>query len=143
MDRNEFILAALAPSGGKTMTPVQVQKLFFLLDRNLSDKLGGPFFDFQPYDYGPFDSGVYQSLENLGLAGLVEVGTHPGRGWKTYRLSDVGRVNAEAAFNAVDKRWQEYMLKLFEFVTSLSFAELVSAIYKAYPEMKANSVFRE
>ena len=37
----------------------------------------------------------------------------------------------------------DYIKRASEFVRSLSFSDLVSAVYKAYPEMKANSVFRD
>ena len=45
MTRSEILLAGLAAGGeNATYTPVQVQKLFFLLDREASVALGGPFF---------------------------------------------------------------------------------------------------
>ena len=36
-----------------------VQKLLFLLDREAAEIVGGPHFRFVPYNYGPFDKGVY------------------------------------------------------------------------------------
>lgn len=36
-----------------------------------------------------------------------------------------------------------YIGKVSTFVRTRSFNDLVSAIYKAFPEMKANSIFRE
>lgn len=38
---------------------------------------------------------------------------------------------------------QTYIERVSTFVRGLSFTQLVSAIYKAYPEMRANSVFQE
>jgi hypothetical protein len=44
MTRSEILLAGLAAGGeNTTYTPVQVQKLFFLLDREAAAALGGPF----------------------------------------------------------------------------------------------------
>lgn len=40
MNRYQFILAALSPAGQQPYSPVQVQKLFFLLDRNLPSEFG-------------------------------------------------------------------------------------------------------
>ena len=41
----------------------------------------------------------------------------------------------------IDEPVMSYIKEVSKFVRALSFADLVSAIYKAYPEMKANSVF--
>lgn len=74
MDRQMFMLAALAAAGeSAAFSPVQVQKLFFLLDREASHLTGGPHFAFRPYDYGPFDYAVYDEINELANRGLAEV----------------------------------------------------------------------
>ena len=65
MTREEFILAAMAPGANYCYSPVQVQKLLFLLDRQIPREVNGPHFHFEPYHYGPFDSSVYSQLEQL------------------------------------------------------------------------------
>jgi uncharacterized protein len=81
LNQREVVLAGLAAAGqNTTFTPVQVQKLFFLIDREASHLVNGPHFKFSPYDYGPFDSDVYSTLDGLEREGLVIV--LPGR----YRL---------------------------------------------------------
>jgi hypothetical protein len=42
----------------------------------------------------------------------------------------------------MDEQARDYIDRESIFVRSLSFPELVAAIYKAYPEMRANSVFQ-
>ncbi len=137
--REEIILAALAPAKGKALTPVQVQKLFFLIDRNIPKLVGGPHFDFQPYNYGPFDKAVYDELELQRAAGNVEL--VPQRTWNDFRLTEEGQARGEATFATLDAKARDYIERTVEFVMSLSFTELVSAIYKAYPDMQVNSVF--
>ena len=134
------MLAAMAPSNGKPYSPVQMQKLLFLLDREagLSD---GPFFDFQPYSYGPFDKAVYEVLEDLAASGLVTI-NHDGV-TRIYSLTPTG----QSAANGILKKIQSLHVRRFfrrvsKFVLEHSFTQLISAIYKAYPEMKVNSVFR-
>jgi hypothetical protein len=39
MEKRDIILAAMSPAKGESHTPVQVQKLLFLIDRNISDKI--------------------------------------------------------------------------------------------------------
>ena len=73
MDKDRFMLAAMSPAGTGFFTPVQVQKMFFLLDMNISDETEGEQFDFVAYDYGPFDVDVYIELEELEDEGLVEI----------------------------------------------------------------------
>jgi len=142
MDRRSAVLAALAPAMGAAHSPVQVQKTLFLIDKEISKLIGGPFFDFQPYDYGPFDKAVYDVLEELTRAGLVEVEAGPGLRWRRYRLTAGGQREGSEILESLDRRASDYIKKISEFVRSLSFEDLVSAIYKAYPDMKVNSIFK-
>lgn len=142
MDKNAIVLAALAPAHGATFSPVQVQKLLFLIERNIADKVGGPYFNFQPYDYGPFDAAVYGVLDDLAAKDLVEVLDVPGRNWKRYRLTEAGQVEGGSIINSInEENIRQYIEALSSFVRKLTFPQLISAIYKAYPEMKVNSVF--
>lgn len=143
LSREDVVLAALSPAGGAPHTPVQVQKLLFLIDRNLSSILGGPKFDFQPYHYGPFDKEVYATLEELAQAGVVEI-TRGRRGdWPEYRLTPEGQARALKVVARLDERARSYIERVSFFVRRLSFSELVASIYKAYPEMRVRSVFQE
>jgi uncharacterized protein len=142
MNRNELVLAVLAAGNGAIHTPVQIQKLFFLIDRKLAG-IGGPFFNFIPYDYGPFDKDVYRAVEALSEGGDAEIIRNPCLSLNEYRLTPEGQKKGELILNSLDSNNSDFIKRLSEFVRSLSFAELVSAIYQAYPEMKANSVFKE
>jgi hypothetical protein len=140
MDKREIILAGLAPAKGAPHTPVQVQKLFFLIDRNISDLIGGPFFDFQPYNYGPFDKEVYLTLELLEFEGLVKITSE--RTWRTYMLTQEGQKIGDEILSKLPKKAQNFIINASKFVREHTFTQLVSAIYKAYPEMRQNSVFQ-
>ena len=141
MEKRKLVLASLAAGAVHKHTPVQIQKLLFILDQNVASDLGGPTFDFKPYDYGPFDSTVYDELRSLETEGLATSSTTQ-RGWKKYQLTPQGVVEGEAVLSELPLRASTYIRKVSSFVLSLSFADLVSSIYKAYPEMKVNSVFR-
>lgn len=142
MDKQSLLLAAMSAGGTYQHTPVQVQKLIFLIERNVANDLGGPAFEFKAYDYGPFDSSIYEVLRGIEAQGLA-VGSATTRGWKKYQLTEAGVAEGTRLLNQLPKRAADYVRSVSEFVRRLSFAELVSAVYKAYPEMKANSVFRE
>lgn len=140
MDRTELVLAAMAPAEGARHTPVQIQKLLFLIDRNIPSDVRGPHFDFQPYHYGPFDREVYVELEKLAQEGDAEI--CPVTRWKTYRLTAQGQEKGDRLLSQLSPRAQEYIKKLSAVVRRMSFSELVSAIYRAYPDMCENSVFQ-
>ena len=73
MERSDYVLAILSAGGEQaSFSPVQVQKLFVLLAREIPQFVGGPYFDFVPYDFGPCDKEVYGTLDGLDLSGLAE-----------------------------------------------------------------------
>jgi hypothetical protein len=140
--RQRIVLAALAAERSSAFAPVQVQKLFFLLDQNIAADLGGPQFSFEPYDYGPFDRAVYSELEALAQKGLVAIEVAPGASRRKFSLTAAGYDAGQAALAQLSTRARDYLTRVSAWVRSLSFAELVGSIYKQYPSMKANSVFR-
>jgi uncharacterized protein len=142
LSREDVVLAALAPANGGPHTPVQVQKLFFLLDENAAEGLGGRKFHFEPYHYGPFDKDVYSCLARLASRGLVQVVGGSGN-WREYRLTPQGQDRGDEILSSLDPQTSSYLKRLSDFVRSLSFNQLVSAVYKAYPRMRARSVFQE
>lgn len=136
------MLASFAAVEGSTFEPVQVQKFLFLIDENLANELGGKKFQFRPYDYGPFDHMVYRILENLASRGLaiIEFGHH---GRRTFRLSAAGQHEGAALLRRMPQEIQIKISHASNWVRALSFSDLVAAIYRMYPEMRANSVFRD
>lgn len=141
MTRSEILLAGLAAGGeNATYTPVQVQKLFFLLDREASTALGGPFFRFVPHDYGPFDQAVYAGIDDLARRDLA-LTQNTGR-YRVYGLSQSGQIEGRRLLETLQPAVRQYVTNVAQWVRQLSFQQLVAAIYNKYPEMKVNSVFR-
>lgn len=143
MDKLSFVLAALAPANGEPHSPVQVQKLLFLLNENMGGFIRGRHFNFEPYHYGPFDKEVYTALGQLADEGLVAIEPEPLHRWNMYRLTPEGQKAGESALQSLPAEGGDYITTISKFVRSLPFAQLVGAIYKAYPHMKVNSVFQE
>lgn len=142
MDRKQLVLTAMAPADGASHSPVQIQKLLFLLDREMPEQCGGVF-NFRPYNYGPFDKSIYAALEELQRDGYIEILGDRWDPWRSYRLTPEGQQTASELFSKLDDEPQEYISKASSFVKSQPFARLVAAIYKKYPDMKKNSVFQE
>lgn len=140
MDRKGLMLAALAAGGeNATFSPVQIQKLFFLIDREAAQLVGGPYFSFEPYDYGPFDRAVYDQLDLLELCGSVKATN--GERYRVYSLTPQGYAEGVERLADIGPEASSYIKKVANWVRALSFQQLVAAIYKRYPDMKVNSVF--
>lgn len=140
MQRDELILAAMAPGGGYRYSPVQMQKLLFLIDRQIPERVGGPYFRFEPYHYGPFDRDVYNELDLLAERGLVAIEYNASP--RTFALTAEGGAWGDAALSGLPPNARDFIVRASNFVRAQSFSSLVSAIYKAFPDMRANSVFQ-
>jgi hypothetical protein len=144
LSRDQIALVVLALANGAPFTPVQVQKALFLA----SDKAADAFdprsrYDFQPYDYGPFDWQVYSDIEGLERLGLAQVNQQPGNRWRTYMATEAGVTEGRHLADRLSADQRGVLGKIANLVRSLSFNDLVSAIYRAYPHMRERSVFRD
>lgn len=146
MKRQDVLLAALASaSPSKAFEPVHIQKALFLIDRRAKTLFGrgkGQRYDFIPYDYGPFDSAVYHDLDQLAGEGLVSIDRNPEYGYRRYTPTDLGREKGEALLDEMRAEHKSVVADAVSFVLSMPFRALVSAIYRQFPDMKANSVFK-
>jgi hypothetical protein len=103
--------------------------------------LGGPHFAFRPYDYGPFDSAVYDQLTVLGFTGHIQV-SGSGR-YRSYGLTPKGYTEGQQILSTLPEQTVDFLREVAQWVRRLSFQQLVAAIYREYPDMKVNSIFHE
>ncbi len=143
LSRRKFVLIGLAPAQGCPHTPVQVQKLFFLLQArgSQSPALGHAYFDFKPCHFGPFDKFVYVELEGLQNQGWVEV-SFDSSGLKNYRLTPEGQLEANKLLDELDSRSRKFAVAVSEWIHRQTFFNLLNTIYHHFPDMAVNSVFR-
>ncbi len=140
--RQKVMLAALASTPSEGFAPVQVQKMFFLFDENIHADLGGKQFNFEPYDYGPFDKTVYQELDRLEALGLVRIyQVNPSAGGRRYSLTPAGQLEGQRHLSNLSMKAQDFMSEVGAWVKTLTFAELVGSIYRAFPRMRERSIF--
>jgi hypothetical protein len=143
MNRRDLVLAMLACADGRAYTPVQIQKAIFIAcDKTPALINQGPAFQFEPYDYGPFDAAVYGEIHALSNEGFATVAPSGGGRWNTYAASDIGLANGREILDGLAERDRGYLKQISEWVRSQSFSSLVKSIYEAYPSMRANSIFR-
>jgi hypothetical protein len=141
VNRRDAILAILASANGQSLTPVQLQKAAFLLDRNgIIDEAPG--FEFVPYDYGPFDRAVYDEATALAMQGRTCVNPSPWGRWKVYSATDDGIAAGREVLGRLPSHLSAYVAEVSDWVRKQSFSSLVKSIYEKYPEMRANSIFQ-
>ena len=138
MKRQHWTLLALNFANGRGLSAVQLQKALFLLERGLPEVVGPRFYHFTPYNYGPFDSAVYKDADALSDDGLVNIST--GR-YSVYSITPEGARVAKELESKASPRAVQHLKNIVEWIQSLTFSQLVRAIYARYPEMKKNSVF--
>ena len=140
IDRQKMIIAAMASGGeGAIFSPVQIQKMFFLIDREATKFVGGPYFNFEAYDYGPYDSEVYVELSQLKDQGLANIrrDSH----YNNYSLTAEGFKQGKEVLEDSLKGASSALQKIATWILQRNFQQIVTAIYTAYPEMKEKSIF--
>jgi uncharacterized protein len=143
MNRRDLLLAVLACADGTGYTPAQIQKAMFLLSRQMPQLVQqGPNFAFQPYDFGPFDVGVYHEADALQRDGQAVIAASGYGNWRTYAASGEGIAQGKRILGALPAQQGDFVRKVAEWVRAQSFSSLVKSIYEAYPDMKVNSIFR-
>jgi hypothetical protein len=141
MTREQWLLMALAHRAGQPMSPVQIQKAMFLMRMEAGRHLPPGFYDFVPYNYGPFDVNIYHDLDSLIARGLVTYDGSSNRNWKVYAATPAGVSAGRTAMTEAQVEGLDYLKRAVDWVCSQSFTQLVRAIYAKYPAFKANSVF--
>lgn len=142
MERSHWALLVLNEARPSGLSPLQLQKSLFLIGKKLPGEVGDSYYEFIPYNYGPFDARVYSDAQSLVNSNLVQRIQVSGKNWSYYTITPPGHDLAEhLKENEISQRASVYVTQVVKWVQSLSFAQLLSAIYKAYPEYKAKSVF--
>jgi uncharacterized phage-associated protein len=145
MTAKDWTLLAIGAAKGRALTPVQLQKALFLLARNLPDRERhtSTFYEFRAYDYGPFNAEIYRDAQRLRSEGLILIDPAESVAYRDYTVTPSGSDQCAELREQLDLSTVDYLDRVVQWVRSLSFDALVRAIYRDYPEMKANSVFRD
>lgn len=140
LSRENLLLFIIYKAESKGLTPAQLQKSLFLLEKAFPKKLTN-FYKFEPYNYGPFDSAIYEDADLLTIKNYVKQIKVNDYDWSIYHITQKGKEKALEIEKKLPKDMSNYIYKLVRWIQNLTFQELISAIYKKYPEYKVNSVF--
>lgn len=134
-EKKEFILKIFSIIKDYELSPVQLQKFFFLLEKRIGEE--AKLFDFEPYYYGPYCQELKDIVAELEKEGDLKSSNVDG----IQHFAVAKPCNANELDNFLDKTKREFISsKLVEFVTSMSFRDLCFSIYKEFPEMAKRSV---
>ena len=142
MSGENWIILAVRYGKNGSISPVQLQKSLFLLGKKCPNEVGNDFYTFEPYDYGPFNKDIYHDAEELSQQGLLAK-QQMGPTWAGYSITPEGIKCANRLDKEADPAAKEHLGQVVEWAQGLTFPQLLSAIYQAFPEFKKNSVFQD
>lgn len=142
MEKKSITLLVIESATDNGLSPIQLQKSLFIIGQSQLPDLPGDFYNFQPYNYGPFCEEVYQDADALAEEGLVFHLPISGQSWCKYVITPKGHNKAEEIKKSINGKLGKYIQETVGWVSSLKFDELLRAIYAKYPDYSINSVFQ-
>ena len=143
MTRKDWLLLAVSGREGTDAAPIdplRLMKTLFVVSQQL-DLETPDFYRFVAYSYGPFAREIYPDLDQLEYEEMIAAVPNPGRTWPRYRATASGAEAAAAL--AADGGWEaEHLLAVRDWATSISFRDLLRAVYQQWPEYAQNSIAR-
>ena len=140
MKRADILMKIIAAAEGEPLTPAQLQKVAFLLGRKYQDSLSDDYYSFRKYDYGPFCADVYGDAEQLEREGKVSITINRRGGWREYSSTVRGY---KTDIEGIPKEISAFIDEKVSWAKTLTFQQLVRAIYMEFPEYRENSVFQK
>ncbi len=133
MLKRQRVLLHLLKQAGKAITRMELTKWCFLL-RHETPSGGGPaFYDFVPYQYGPFSFSIYQELDKLVSQSYIETPDN-----MTVVLTTLGD-SAATAPPEVSRDIDAITTRFRGFSTN----RLLDYVYEQFPAYTVNSVRRQ
>lgn len=128
----------------KKLDPIQIQKAIFLIEKEcIENKNFAKTFNFVPYNYGPFDKDIYNDLQTLIQKNFVA--SEWNGNIKQYKTTE-----DTALFDYSNELVTHYgetfidnVKNITDFVSNLSFDELLNWLYNKYPEMAEKTVYNK
>lgn len=168
----DLILALLFAGGIKKekneeiVGNTRLDKLVFLLGQETTLKKYLKEFNFDAYNFGPYSSEVFDSVQALINAGLVRSqqlesegfldeadryqieeqtqDSDPGpRKTVVYSLTSEGEIVASALFESLSSKEREELVSLKKSFNSIELRKLLQYVYRKYPESTTESIIRD
>jgi hypothetical protein len=141
MNKDLIILALTSGEQGPyPLDPIRIMKAAFLVSQLGPADLKSQF-TFKPYDYGPFDPSVYETISTLKKNDLLNEINADGSKYPSYSITDAGIETLQDM--STKQKEIDWLKSISEYVTSKSFTDLLTAIYAKFPAYAEKSVFKK
>jgi len=140
MNKEDWLLLIIGEAGDRGLTPLRIQKSLFLIKQNLGGEIEGDFYDFEPYNYGPFCKNIYKDTDKLESEDLIRIDVSDNKKWIECIVTGNGKERVQKIKNSLSPNVLKYIEDLIIWISKLSFREIISYIYKKYPQFKENSI---
>lgn len=144
----------------------RLDKLMFLVEKESTLKKYLTSFKFDAYNFGPYSSELFDSVQALANAGLVSVGKSESEEYLNeadrfqielqleenanspknaaiYSLTPEGKTVASELFRSLSTSEQQELVTIKTRFNSISLKKLLQYIYRKYPESATQSLIRE
>ena len=112
-------------------------KEMFLLKEQA--KIQAPYYEFEPYKFGPNSMQLLDDLKKLERQGLVQ--SSAARGGTSYSLTPEGVKRAAETYNKLDQGTKEHLLRIKTRFNSMPLPELLGYVYEFYPRYATKSEY--
>ena len=136
--RADLLLKIIAAADREPLTPAQLQKVAFRVGMECSQYMPDDYYNFRKYDYGPFSPEIYRDAEQLERDGKIRISINSRGGWREYAATIRG---TKTELADIPDDLSSFIVDKVNWARSLSFQQLVRAVYQMYPEYRENSVF--
>lgn len=126
LHRQRALIQLIDLAGGE-IDRLVLTKWAFLLRQETNSRGGESFYDFVPYQYGPFSFCLYQEAEKLAALGYLKK-----TGKIAWRLGEVSPPS-------IDGRLRRDLVSIASRFRRFSVDELLDYVYQTYPRFTANS----
>ncbi len=133
----EWALVAIHAAGSRGIGAVKLQKVLFVIGRELPAHLTRRFYTFLAQTYGPHSPALTQHLDELHQSGLIEVFIPEGSD-TCYVVTERGRERARRLANRLDWQSRAKVTEITRWVQNSSLCSLIKEICNRYPDFAAD-----
>lgn len=142
--REKTLLLFLRAGHGDELDPIRIMKGMFLFAKETPSQWlpTESRYEFEPYYYGPCSFEIYSDLDHLIRSGYVKTRDILGQTWKYYSLTSEGTNLANRLAKSIHPDALNYLQRIREFISKVSFRQLLSVVYHAHPQYAVKTVFK-
>ena len=136
----DWVLSLLMYSEGEMKGAIRLTKTLYLVDRTLDERGGESPFEFEWYNYGPYDERIFDILEELESEGMVTSKTLSGTddSLHLYQLTEEAWSEAEDAVSSLSKSERQAFQDTLRAWSDASTDTILSYVFDSRSQMAAN-----